>query len=328
MYHKITQYCDLIGEIMSEKINNIKFDKFHEDKIHGTSLRPFAKYRNVIGDNLPTFPAHWHDEFEIIKVQSGGGTFIIDSRQIQAHEGDIIFVNPRSIHEIVRHKDCEMIIDSILFDLHILESTVADACTIKYLAPMINGIHFAPDIVRTKFSDYHVFDENMTTIFQAYNDSIPGWEMAVKANLFWVIYHLYRCNLMTKLKRFSEEAESESVKPALDVIKNAYAEELQIPQLAEKCGFSETYFMKLFKKATGMTCVDYINRVRLAQAAGHLLSSSSSIIDIALGVGYNNVSYFNRQFKAVYGVTPKEYRHTAREQNNSQISGDSTVIEL
>ena len=75
--------------------------------------------------------------------------------------------------------------------------------------------------------------------------------------------------------------------------------------------------MKLFKKATGVTCVDYINGVRLSQAANHLLVTSSSIIDVALGVGYNNVSYFNRQFKAVYNVTPKEYRRIGREQSRT-----------
>ena len=66
-----------------------------------------------------------------------------------------------------------------------------------------------------------------------------------------------------------------------------------------------------------MTCVDYINGVRLSQAANHLLVTSSSIIDVALGVGYNNVSYFNRQFKSVYNVTPKEYRRIGREQSKA-----------
>lgn len=296
------------------ELNKEAFDHFHEDKVHGTALRPFAKYTTVISDKMPQIPAHWHEEMEIVKVQSGTGSVCIDDKWFSVHEGDILFVNPRILHSFAQYKRETMVTDTILFNPRILESTDADACTIKYLAPIINGQYLVTRIVRTQHRDYHVFDQNMTTIFQAYNDGIPGWEMAVKANLFWVFYHLYRLRLVHKSQKIDEDRESESVKPALDYIKENYAEDMSVSKLAMMCGYSDTYFMKLFKKTTGITCVDYLNGIRLGQAANHLLATASSIIDIAFAVGYNNVSYFNRQFKAVYNMTPKEYRKQGRQQ--------------
>ena len=172
------------------ELNKEKFNEFHENKVHGTALRPFAKYRTVICEKMPSIPAHWHEEMEIIKVQEGTGSVCIDDKWFSVHKGDIVFVNPRKIHAIARYKNEDMVIDSIIFNLRILESTNADACSIKYLAPVINGTNLVTRVIRTKFADYHVFDQNMTKIMQAYNDAIPGWEMAVKAILFWLFYHL------------------------------------------------------------------------------------------------------------------------------------------
>lgn len=302
---------------MAKKLSELgknELEQFHEDKVHGTALRPFAKYTTVISEILPSVPAHWHDEMEIVKVQEGSGSVCIDDKWLSVHKGDILFVNPRIMHSFTMYKTEVMVTDTILFNPRILESTNTDACTIKYLAPIINGQYLVTRIVRTKHPDYHVFDQNMTTILQAYNDGVPGWEMAVKANLFWILYHLYRLGLVYKSQEINEETESESVKPAIDYIRANYAEEIPVGTLAELCGYSDTYFMKLFKKTTGMTCVDYINGVRLGQATNYLLSGNSDIIDVALAVGYNNVSYFNRQFKSVYNVTPKEYRRQAKAQ--------------
>ncbi|MBQ7227134.1 MAG: helix-turn-helix transcriptional regulator [Clostridia bacterium] len=301
---------------MKRKLSELgkeEFNSFHENKVHGNALRPFAKYTMVIGDKLPAYAPHWHEEMEIIRVQKGSGSICIDDKWLSVHEGDILFVNPKVIHSFARFKKEEMTVESILFNLHSLESTDADSCTVKYLAPIINGAYIVTNIVRTKSPEYHVFDENMTTIMQSYNDGTPGWEMAVKANLFWILYHLYRLGLVNRTQKINEEKERDSLSPAINYIRENYAEEIFIHKLATLCGYSDTYFMKLFKKTTGITCIDYINGLRLSQAANHLISSSSSIIDIALAVGFNNVSYFNRQFKSVYGMTPKEYRRQGRE---------------
>ena len=55
-----------------------------------------------------------------------------------------------------------------------------------------------------------------------------------------------------------------------------------------------------------------MNNVRLSQAAHMLLSTGEDITEIAFGAGFNNVSYFDRQFKKIYGFSPKDYRNATR----------------
>ena len=66
--------------------------------------------------------------------------------------------------------------------------------------------------------------------------------------------------------------------------------------------------MKYFKNTMGTSFIDYLNEYRLTMASRLLLSSESSILDIAAEVGFDNLSYFNRIFKKRFEMTPSAYR--------------------
>lgn len=70
---------------------------------------------------------------------------------------------------------------------------------------------------------------------------------------------------------------------------------------------NEKYMGRLFKKEMGMTFHQYCLMLRLQKAEALLLKTSDKIINIALECGFNNISYFNRVFKAHYGMSPSEY---------------------
>ena len=82
--------------------------------------------------------------------------------------------------------------------------------------------------------------------------------------------------------------------------------------LTEISGYSEFYLMKLFKQYTGISCIDYVNGYRIKEASRLLTETKTDANEIARAVGYANISYFNRQFKRLTGVTPLVLRLTSR----------------
>ncbi len=87
-----------------------------------------------------------------------------------------------------------------------------------------------------------------------------------------------------------------------------YMEELSLKDLSVKYNINASYLGQLFKSETGELFSAYINRIRLEQAEKMLTSTSMKIGDIALAVGYKNISYFNHYFKLQFGKTPNHYR--------------------
>lgn len=85
-------------------------------------------------------------------------------------------------------------------------------------------------------------------------------------------------------------------------------ENLTVGEVAKFCGWSDSHFMRWFKKMTGLSLIAYVNERRLAVAAEALKKTDDKILNISQDAGFTNLSNFNRQFRKRYGVTPKEYR--------------------
>ena len=71
---------------------------------------------------------------------------------------------------------------------------------------------------------------------------------------------------------------------------------------------SAGYIGKLFRQSTGVTVSDYINKIRLDEAARLLSSTNYTIKKVMEMVGYDNESTFYKKFKSHTGMTPKEFR--------------------
>ena len=83
-------------------------------------------------------------------------------------------------------------------------------------------------------------------------------------------------------------------------------------ELADLSGFSESYFMSFFRQYVGMSCVRYINHCRIQKAAHALEETSLPVMESAMDHGFDNVSYFNLQFRREFGMTPREFRGRQR----------------
>jgi AraC-like DNA-binding protein/ligand-binding sensor protein len=95
---------------------------------------------------------------------------------------------------------------------------------------------------------------------------------------------------------------------AEDYIKQYYKSDIKLSQIAKLYFVNPQYLCRLFVKELGINFSDYLNNIRIQEAKSLLLKSALSITDIALAVGFNNITYFNAIFKKHTSMTPRQYR--------------------
>lgn len=83
---------------------------------------------------------------------------------------------------------------------------------------------------------------------------------------------------------------------------------LTVAQLAADARQSPFHYLRTFEQLTGVTPHQFILRTRLRHAAARLATEDAKVIDIALDAGFNDVSTFNRAFRAEFGTAPRAYR--------------------
>lgn len=98
----------------------------------------------------------------------------------------------------------------------------------------------------------------------------------------------------------------------MSYIHTHYAEDLALGPLAAGLKISDSAFCRRFQRYSGCTFSDYLNQTRIHQACQRLAGGEDPVARIGAEAGYGSLSSFNRRFKAVTGVTPREYRRRHR----------------
>ena len=123
-----------------------------------------------------------------------------------------------------------------------------------------------------------------------------------------IVYQLLS-HFMKYAQKKSENRDERLVK-ILSYIHNHINKSLNIDELAEQTCLSKDHFIRLFKQGVKTTPLQYINQKKIEKAQLTLVTSDTSVKDIALNLGFEDYSYFNRLFKKLVGTTPQEYRHS------------------
>jgi AraC-like DNA-binding protein len=114
----------------------------------------------------------------------------------------------------------------------------------------------------------------------------------------------------TKLIDFSSKDKDRKkyVNRIVEYIRSHYKEDIGVTEITDQVGLSYSHARKLFKDEIGVNIVDYINSLRIRDAKELLISTDTSVKNIAVALGYNNDQSFERNFKKIVGITPGEFR--------------------
>lgn len=100
---------------------------------------------------------------------------------------------------------------------------------------------------------------------------------------------------------------------AINFIENNYNKNIGISDIAAWCNLDKSYFGKIFKDTVLVTPQEFLIKYRMNKACDLLRSTSLSIGDISLQVGYENQLHFSRAFKNTLSISPREWKKQNRE---------------
>ncbi len=92
------------------------------------------------------------------------------------------------------------------------------------------------------------------------------------------------------------DAQFDQINGIVDRITSRIAEPISMQEVAAELGMSESRFSRFFRRATGNSFTDFVNRVRINSACHLLMQTDHYVTDICHQVGFNNVANFNRRF--------------------------------
>lgn len=114
-------------------------------------------------------------------------------------------------------------------------------------------------------------------------------------------------------RQVAEGGEHYVVEQTKSILEKEYSHNFELERLAETVGMNASYISRLFKYKTGQTITDYLIGIRIAKAKELLVNQPDlKNYEIAERVGYSDPVYFNKLFKKMCGMTPKDYKSSSR----------------
>ena len=111
------------------------------------------------------------------------------------------------------------------------------------------------------------------------------------------------------VQKHSQKNYSLLVQKVITCIDTDITADLSLKTQAKLLNVNPSYLSSLFKKETGVTLTDYVNKKRVERAKQLLKAGNTQIQTVAQNCGILDVNYFTKIFKKYEGITPKEYRN-------------------
>ena len=255
-----------------------------------------------------TYPLHRHKEFELNFIEHGAGVRrIVGDSVEEIGEYELVLVGSEGLEYVWEQGSCnskDIREITIQFSDDLLSSSLLAksqfASIRKMLSQAEHGLAFPVSAIMK--------------VYSALDTLAVEQEKFVQFLKF--LYILYELSLADDVKVLSSSSfantsrnkESRRVQKVKQYINDHYVEPLRLKDLASLAGMSPVAFSRFFRVRTNRTLSDYIADIRLGFAARMLVDTTRNISEICYECGFNNLSNFNRMFKAKRGSTPREFR--------------------
>ncbi|WP_421904663.1 AraC family transcriptional regulator [Mameliella sp.] len=251
--------------------------------------------RKVLPQGSQT-PLHSHDYFELMLIETGATTHVINGQEVPMAEGDVVFIRPADTHCFRTAEGTLCRIINIMF-----RADTADVLLERYREDLYERFFWSSGALPTCIHLVGAQHERAVNTSRSLQTTL---QTRLRLEHF----------LLTMMTFVLDDVARIDPKAPDWLVDACYA--VQAPEAFRQgsAGFvaaakrGQEHVSRQARKYLGMTPTQYVNRIRVQHAAMLLRDGSLTLPDIAEACGMENLSYFHRLFRQQYGCTPDAYR--------------------
>lgn len=248
---------------------------------------------------------HLHDAFELYYLKKGQRHYFIKDKIYYVQAGDLILINPYEFHGTmnVGNSPYERIL--IHFQKSYLKPILNNTPNIDIYQPFRNGFH----LIRFSLEEQHKVEIILSSMMSEFSANNPHKQIYLQMLLMQLFLLILRCpNCLKESPIDKIPPHHQPILDAISYIANCYNEDLTLDFVSKKFCFSPWYFSRIFKQVTGMSYIEYLNKIRINEAQKLLTKTNKRITEIAIETGFNSLTNFGRVFKQISGCSPRQYK--------------------
>jgi AraC-like DNA-binding protein len=274
------------------------------------SQKEFVRYQEDVGDHFYD-KLHQHPQWQLTLIKSGKGQFLSGDYVGRFQAGDVFLVGENIPH--VFRSDPEYFEgktnlgsfgQTVFFDFQALGNALVEIEDLQEL----RKFH---ERAGTCFRVMGKTRERVVDIFQGFGQSWGLNRLSLAFELLDLVKHdsadllsLHQNPIPLSLS----ERDGNRMDQVIQLMLQERHRPISLQEVAEKANMSKEAFCRFFKLRTRKTFTQYLQQLRINEAQKLLIETDWSISTIAFQVGFENLSYFNRAFKSILGITPREFR--------------------
>ena len=252
---------------------------------------------------------HCHDEYELHLIVATSGKVFVGDYIGNFSPGHLVLTGPRLPHNWISTQAPEegvALRDRVIqFSHSPIEQAAQHIGEFREVLPLLerarHGIEF--------FGLSQLADDQIERV----RGSRGLARLAVFCEFLAVLARCtdYRLMSSVQLQSFEDDESLARINAVVSYISEHCTEQLSMTELCERFRMTESRFSRFFRRATGNTFTDFVNRMRISKACQLLMETDRYVTNICYDVGFNNVANFNRRFLEIKGMTPTDFRRQA-----------------
>lgn len=246
---------------------------------------------------------HFHNLFEIGYCIWGKGQLVMNKSIYDYADGTFTMISHNILHTTNSEHLCHW--EYLFFDV---EEIIKEAYKDKpaRAEKLLHSINRKARVYNME--ENHYMGEIIKMIFELMKGRNGYYKETIKGLLFSLVMQLAAQNEENaQISSLGNEGGSK-ISSSLEYISYHYNEDICIADLAKSCHLSETHFRRIFHEEISMSPVEYINLIRVQAACDLMRKKDSNMEEVAMRVGYQTMSTFQRNFGKIVGLSPYQWK--------------------